>query len=187
MLDDISDTVSFCIAPAIIFFLLMNKIENESIQALPYGWISIMYVIFGITRLVLFILDQNSIPGFFKGLPVPGAALFASAPFIMLSNSIDENSSEMIFWARFCFFLLIIAGILMISFPIRYMHIGRLMSRSRKFLFLTIFLIIVFAFTPYFGHVALTYLMLYVFSPIYTWKISPETASKENTGNFYSS
>ena len=187
VLDDISDTVSFCFAPAVIFFMLMSQIEIKSIQTLPYGWISIMYVSLGITRLVLFILDQKSIPGFFKGLPVPGAALFVAAPFIMLSNSIAENSLDIVFWARFCFILMIIASILMISFPIRYMHIGRLMSRSRKFLFFTILLIIVFAFTPFFGHVALTYLMLYVFSPIYTWRISPDIASKENAKNSYSS
>ena len=187
VLDDISDTVSFCIAPAVIFYMLISQVEHKSIQALPYGWISIMFVILGITRLVLFILDQKSIPGFFKGLPVPGAALFVSAPFIMLSNAVVENSSAMIFWAQFCFFLMIIASILMISFPIRYMHIGRLMSRSRKFLFFTIMLIIIFAFTPFFGHVALTYLTLYVFSPIYTWRISPDIASKESTGNLYSS
>jgi hypothetical protein len=41
-------------------------------------------------------------------------------------------------------------------------------------------LIIGFAFTPYFGHAALAYLILYVFSPLYTWRISPEIASKEN-------
>jgi len=187
VLDDISDTVSFCIAPAVIFYLLMSQVQDKSIQDLPYGWISIMYVTLGITRLVFFILDQKSIPGFFKGLPVPGAALFVAAPFIMLANEVIENSSGMIFWARFCFILMIIASILMISFPIRYMHIGRLMSRSRKFLFFTILLIIVFAFTPFFGHVALTYLMLYVFSPIYTWRISPDIASKEGTETLYSS
>jgi predicted PurR-regulated permease PerM len=63
------------------------------------------------------------------------------------------------------------------------MHIGRLMSRSRKFLFFTILLIVGFAFTPYFGHAALAYLILYVFSPIYTWRISPEVASEENPEN----
>ena len=98
----------------------------------------------------------------------------------MLGNALETNTPDVVFWAQFCFVLMIIAGILMISFPIRYMHIGRLMSRSRKFLFLTIVLIIGFAFTPYFGHAALAYLILYVFSPLYTWRISPEIASKEN-------
>jgi CDP-diacylglycerol--serine O-phosphatidyltransferase len=187
VLDDVSDTVSFCIAPAVIFYILMSQVADESIQALPYGWISIMYVVLGVTRLVLFILDQNSIPGFFKGIPVPGAALLAAAPFIMLGNALETNSADLVFWAQFCFILMIIAAILMISFPIRYMHIGRLMSRSRKFLILTILLIIGFAFTPYFGHAALIYLILYVFSPIYTWRISPEVASKENPETLSSS
>ena len=179
VLDDISDTVSFCIAPATIFYILMGRVPDESIQALPYGWIAILYVTLGISRLIFFILDQNSIPGFFKGIPVPGAALLVAAPFIMLSKALDSNSSEVVFWSQFCFTLMIIAAILMISFPLRYMHIGRLMSRNRKFLFLTIALILGFAFTPYFGHVALGYLTLYVFSPLYTWKISPDIAAKE--------
>jgi len=187
VLDDISDTVSFCIAPAVIFFMLMNQVKDENIQGLPYGWVSIIYVILGITRLVIFVLDQNSIPGFFKGFPVPGAALLVAAPFIMLNNAIEINSSELIFWSKACFILMVIAAILMISFPIRYMHIGRLMSRNRKFLFFTLFIIVGFAFTPYFGHAALAYLTLYVFSPLYTWRISPDIASKESPKNIYSS
>ena len=187
VLDDISDTVSFCIAPAIIFYMLMRQVELESVQNLPYGWVSIIYIILGVTRLIIFILDQNSIPGFFKGLPVPGAALFVAAPFIMLSKSINDKSLEIVFWSSFCFILMIIGATLMISFPIKYMHIGRLMSRSRKFLFFTIFLIIVFAFTPYFGHVAFIYLTIYVFSPLYTWRISPDIASKESSSNLYTS
>ena len=187
VLDDVSDTVSFCIAPAVIFYNLMSQVSDVSIQNLPYGWVAIMYVILGVIRLVLFILDQNSIPGFFKGIPVPGAALLAAAPFIMLGDAIENHSSNLVFWAQFCFVLMMIAAILMISFPIRYMHIGRLMSRSRKFLIFTILLIIGFAFTPYFGHAALIYMILYVLSPFYTWRISPEVASNENLENLSSS
>tara|TARA_B100000686_G_scaffold327811_1_gene387086 strand:- start:7 stop:948 length:942 start_codon:yes stop_codon:yes gene_type:complete len=180
ILDDVSDTVSFCIAPAVIFYMLMEQVDDHSIQSLPYGWIAILYIFLGVTRLLFFIMDQNSIPGFFKGIPVPGAALLVSAPFIMLGKSLELNSQDVNFWAQFCFFLMIFAAILMVSFPIKYMHIGRLMSRSRKFLVFTISLIIVFAFTPYFGHVALAYLFIYVLSPVYTWRITPELASREH-------
>ena len=105
----------------------------------------------------------------------------------MLGDAIENHSSNLVFWAQFCFVLMMIAAILMISFPIRYMHIGRLMSRSRKFLIFTILLIIGFAFTPYFGHAALIYMILYVLSPFYTWRISPEVASNENLENLSSS
>jgi len=180
VLDDVSDTVSFCIAPAVIFYMLMGRVTDESIQSLPYGWIAILYVVLGITRLVFFILDQNSIPGFFKGIPVPGAALLVAAPFIMIGSALESNTPDLVFWSKFSFFLMIIGAILMISFPIRYMHIGRLMSRSRKFLIFTLVLVIGFVFTPYFGHAALGYLILYVFSPLYTWRISPDIASQEH-------
>ena len=160
--------------------MLMVQVDDQSIQSLPYGWIAILYIVLGVTRLIFFILDKNNVPGFFKGIPVPGAALLVAAPFIMLGKSLEINSPETNFWAQFCFFLMIFAAILMVSFPIRYMHIGRLMSRSRKFLIFTISLIIGFAFTPYFGHVALTYLFLYVLSPLYTWRINPDLASREH-------
>jgi CDP-diacylglycerol--serine O-phosphatidyltransferase len=132
--------------------MLMGRVADESIQSLPYGWIAILYVVLGITRLAFFILDQNSIPGFFKGIPVPGAALLVAAPFIMIGNALESNTTDLVYWSKFSFFLMII----------------------------TIVLVIGFVFTPYFGHAALGYLILYVFSPLYTWRISPDIASQEH-------
>ncbi|MAZ74982.1 MAG: CDP-alcohol phosphatidyltransferase [Deltaproteobacteria bacterium] len=179
VLDDVSDTVSFCIAPAVIFYLLMAQVPEEHTAGLPYAWMAGLYALLGITRLVFFILDQNSIPGFFKGMPVPAAALLTTAPLIMLSQSLAAKAATLAFWSSFCFWLMLAGSLLMIAFPIRYLHIGRLMGRKPWVGRMTLLLIFGFAFTPYFGHVALAYLLFYTFSPLFTWRISPEIADQE--------
>jgi hypothetical protein len=37
-------------------------------------------------------------------------------------------------------------------------------------------------FTPYFGHGAFLYLLLYVFSPLWTWRIEPARAAAHPAG-----
>ena len=70
-------------------------------------------------------------------------------------------------------------SLLMNSYFIRYIHVGRLISRDRRFKWFTIFMILGFLFTPYFGYASFFYLSLYVLSPLYTWRISPEVAAIE--------
>ena len=74
VLDDISDTVSFCIAPAIMFYFLMERFILESGETVSFLWVAIGYSVLGVIRLIFFILDRKSIPGFFKGLPVPSGS-----------------------------------------------------------------------------------------------------------------
>lgn len=182
ILDDISDAVSFCIAPAVIFYIIFEQIyeTDTSLVSLPYGWVAILYGILGITRLIYFTFDRTPIPGFFKGIPTPGAALLVCAPLIMLSEATQDGSSLLVFWRYICFGLMIATSILMNIYPIHYIHFGRLMSRHPWFLRFTILLIVLFVFTPYFGHLALIYLGLYALSPLLTWRISPEVAADES-------
>ncbi len=179
ILDDISDGVSFCIAPAIIFYVVMSGASSESIQQLPYPWLAVAYAVLGLARLVYFTLDRSPIPGFFKGLPTPAAALFVSAPFIMLSQSVLEQTDKIEFWGIFCFVTMLIISLLLNAYPIRYIHFGRLMGRQPWWTRFTVLLIIATFFTPYFGHVAFSYLFLYVISPLFTWRIAPEIANSE--------
>ena len=187
VLDDVSDTVSFCIAPAIIFYFMMERFAIQTGEVGPFFWVAIGYAILGVVRLVFFIMDQKSIPGFFKGLPVPAAALLVTAPLIMLDTALDQGSQELIFWGDLCFWLMIGASLLMNSYFIRYLHIGRLLSRNRRFMWFTVFMILAFLFTPYFGYASFFYMILYVFSPLYTWRISPEVASIETNTQVVSS
>jgi len=180
VLDDVSDMVSFCIAPAMIFYLLMAQVPEAYTAGLPYAWMAVLYAGLGITRLVFFILDTKSIPGFFKGMPVPAAALLTTAPLIMLAQSLEANDATLAFWVPFCFWLVLAGALLMVAFPIRYLHMGRLMGRKPWVGRFTLLLVFGFAFTPYFGHAAFTYMLFYAISPLFTWRISPEVASQES-------
>ncbi len=179
ILDDISDGVSFCIAPAIIFFDLMSRSSADFLQYFPYHWIAVAYAVLGLIRLVYFTLDQSPIPGFFKGLPTPAAALFVSAPFIMLNSAIKNQTGSIEFWSIFCVAGVILAGILMNAYPIRYIHFGRLMGRQPWVTRITVLLVLITVITPYFGQVALIYLFLYLLSPLISWLVSQEVASSE--------
>lgn len=180
ILDDISDAVSFCITPAVIFYILMDRIPYEPIQELPYGWIAVGYAVLGIVRLIYFTIDRIPVPGFFKGLPTPAAALFVASPLIMLNTALQNNGEQVVFWGMVCAGVMVIISLLMNAYPIRYVHFGRFMSRQPWVGRMTLLLILVSVFTPYFGHMAFVYLFLYVISPLVTWRISPEVAARES-------
>lgn len=179
LLDDISDAVSFCIVPAWIFFLCLSEAVDPVLGNLPIGLIAWLYFLLGITRLIYFTLDHNPIPGFFKGLPTPAAALLVIAPLIMFGQSTTETPDEVRFWGIFSFAVMIFASFLMNIYPIHYFHYGRFMSRHPVFISLTMILGLLFVFTPYFGHFALVCMILYVLSPLWTWRITPNVAARE--------
>ena len=175
ILDDIADAVSFCIAPAFIFFYLFDSSTNDAIKQLPYEWLAISYAVLGIARLVYFTLDKNPIPGFFKGLPTPAAALLLTAPLIMFQQA-QKVGHPGIFWGYFCFGLTLSAAILMNAYPIKYMHMGRFAGRHPLFTRIMFFLNGVSVFTPYFGHFNLMAHLAYLFSPLFTWRVNPDVA-----------
>ncbi len=179
ILDDISDGVSFCLAPAAIYYIVLQNLPVALVQDLPFGWVALLYAVLGIARLIYFTLDSNPIPGCFKGMPTPGGALWVTAPLIMLNEAITTSYDQVGFWVVLSFGLMIVASVLMNFYPIRYIHLGRLMGRHPWFFRLTVLIIVLFVFTPYFGHLALLYMTLYAVSPLLTWRISPEIAERE--------
>ncbi|MFC1812810.1 CDP-alcohol phosphatidyltransferase family protein [Thermodesulfobacteriota bacterium] len=174
LLDDIADAVSFCIVPAWIFYLSLSGFPDPVIRQLPVGLAALLYTFMGVARLVYFTLDRTPVPGFFKGMPTPAAALLVVAPLIMFSQAVNEFSEWARYWGIFCFGLMIFAAIMMNFYPLRYLHLGRYMDRHSWFGRLNMLLLLVFVFTPYLGYAALTYMILYVFSPLITWRILPE-------------
>ncbi len=180
ILDDISDAVSFCIVPALMFYISFSGSTDPIIQQLPIGIVAILYALLGLTRLIYFTIDKTPIPGFFKGFPTPAAALLVTPPLIMYSQAVTENQTDLIqFWGIFCFCLMIFASIMMNFYPIRYLHFGRLLGRRPWIAGVSALLIVVFIFTPYFGHGAFIYLSIYLLSPLFTWRIDPDVAAKE--------
>jgi len=178
VLDDISDAVSFCIAPAWIFYITLSAASDPLIQKMPIGLIAWGYAALGIARLVYFTLDKNPIPGFFKGMPTPAAAMLTVAPLIIFSQAVNDASPWAVFWGIFNCGLVIFTAIIMNLYPIRYLHLGRFMSRHPWFVRLTL-LLSLSVFTPYFGHVAFLFMFLYTLSPLVTWRINPEIAARE--------
>jgi len=178
ILDDIADAISFCIAPAWIFYITLSDSQNIFVLKLPITFAAIIYAIFGIGRLIYFTLDKHPIPGFFKGMPSPGAALLVVAPLIMFNQSLYDDPETIYFWGVFCFVTMIVAAIMMNVYPIRYLHMGRFVSRNPWFGRIS-FLVLLTAFTPYFGYVMFLYMVLYLLSPIVTWRIPPEDAARE--------
>ena len=178
LLDDISDAVSFCIAPAWIFYIVLASYPDPLIQKLPIGLIAWLYALMGIVRLIYFTLDKSPIPGFFKGMPTPAAALLVISGLIIFAQAVNDGSDWIKFWGVFNFVLLILAAVLMNSYPIRYLHLGRFMSRHPWFGRGTL-IVICSVFTPYYGQACLIYMFLYTLSPIITWRVEPEIAARE--------
>ncbi len=179
LLDDISDTVSFCIAPAWIFYIVLSESTDPFIQRLPLGWVAWLFALLGVCRLIYFTLDKNPIPGFFKGMPTPAAALLVMSPMIVFAQALNDGSEWTRFWGIFSFVLMILTAVLMNVYPIRYLHLGRFMSRHPWFARLTL-VVLCSVFTPYYGQVCVAYMLMYAFSPVITWRIDPEVAARES-------
>jgi phosphatidylserine synthase len=178
ILDDIADAISFCIAPAWIFYITLSESQNVFVLNLPVLSAAVLYAVLGIGRLVYFTLDKNPVPGFFKGMPTPGAALFVTAPLILLDQSISDNPEMIYFWGVFSFVTIITAAVFMNLYFIKYLHMGRFVDSHPWFGRLTL-LVLLSIFTPYFGYVSFLYMFLYLLSPLITWRISPENATRE--------
>ncbi len=170
ILDDISDAVSFCICPGWIFYVVFS--EHLTIDfLLPIIAVSIFYTIMGIVRLIYFTLDKNPIPGFFKGLPTPAAALLVTAPIISFNHNLTAQSDMVVFWGKFCFFWMIFIAVMMNFYPVRYLHVGRFMDQHPWLTWASMLFLFIFIFTPYFGHAAFAHMLSYLLSPFVTKKI----------------
>jgi len=179
LLDDISDAVSFCLAPAWMFYFILSDINDPTIQSLPYQWAAVAYALAGILRLVYFTMDKKPIPGFFKGMPTPAGALLVVAPMIILNQALNEASGSVTVWGLIAFLTMIVTAILMNLYPIRYLHFGRFTSRHPWFGRGALALI-VSVFTPYYGYVFLLFMLLYALSPLVTWRMGPEEGGRKN-------
>jgi phosphatidylserine synthase len=166
VLDDVADTVSFCIAPALIFYFLLSGTSDPLLQKLPIGLIALAYGVLGVTRLIYFTTDRDPVPGFFKGMPTPAAAMLVVAPLIMFANFSQQDMEAVRLWGLLSSVLMVLAAIVMNLYPVRYIHLGRVMSRHPWFGRLTAALGLCLVFTPYFGYAALAYMFLYLLSPL---------------------
>ena len=75
---------------------------------------------------------------------------------------------------------MISTALLMNLYPVRYLHLGRFMDSHPWFTRMTIVLALVSVFTPCFGYIALLYMLLYLLSPLVSWRIKPDVTALEN-------
>lgn len=179
IMDDLADAISFCIVPAWIFYITLSRFGQARFENLPVGWIAIFYAAMGMARLTYFTLDKTPIPGFFKGLPTPAAAMLVMSPLVIFDHALALSSQRIAFWGIFAAGTLVCAGIIMNLYPIRYIHLGRSMSRHPWFGRANLLLLTVSMFTPIFGQICLGYMILYLLSPLFTWRIHPDDAARE--------
>jgi phosphatidylserine synthase len=180
IMDDLADAISFCIVPAWIFYITLSQFGEGRFAHLPIGWVAIFYAGMGMGRLVYFTLDKAPIPGFFKGLPTPAAAMLVMSPLVIFDHALALSSQRILFWGLFSTGTMVFAGIIMNVYPIRYIHMGRTMSRHPWFGRANLLLLTVGMFTPIFGQICLGYMILYLLSPLYTWRIHPDEAARES-------
>lgn len=180
LMDDFADAISFCIAPAWIFYIAVTDFGYFKIASLPVLWIALLYALAGIGRLIYFTLDKKPIPGFFKGLPTPAAALLVLSPLVIYGQGLINGTNNLFIIINFSAGLMVFAAVIMNTYPIRYIHMGRAMSRNPWFGRFVALLLIVSAFSPYLGQVSLAFMISYLFSPIFTWRIHPDIASQES-------
>ncbi len=177
LLDDISDGISFCVAPAVIFYLVMGQVNGES-----YGFVALTAVLYlgaGIARLIYFTLDKKPIPGFFKGMPVPAAALFVTAPIEIAFQLTRADADLRLPLTWLATGAMLLAALVMNLYFVRYLHVGRLMSRRPVLLWLSLLCWLTLVFTPYFGVAVLATTLVYLVSPIFTHQIDPAQAVLE--------
>jgi phosphatidylserine synthase len=180
LMDDLADAISFCMVPAWIFYIALKDFGGGHFDNLPVGWIAIIYAALGMLRLVYFTLDKTPIPGFFKGMPTPAAAMLVLAPLVIYDYALETAASNLVFWGYFTAAAMVFAAVIMNVYPIRYIHLGRSMSRNPWFGRGILILILLVVFTPYFGHVSLGCMLLYVLSPLVTGRVNPEVAARES-------
>lgn len=179
VMDDVADAVSFCIAPGWIFYISLTGHPDPGVRELPLFIPALIYVFAGFARLAYFTLDSSPIPGFFKGLPTPAAALFVVAPLLVLPHFNGASAELGRFAAWFCIGLMIATGVLMNIYRIHYIHIGRFMDRNPWFTWTNLVLMLIFVFTPYFGYLVFLQMLLYLASPVVTWRVEPQAPVME--------
>ncbi len=173
ILDDIADAISFCICPGWIFYIVFSQQAAETRFLLPLSVVSIFYALMGICRLIYFTIDKNPVPGFFKGLPTPAAALLVTSPMVIFHQSFAGTDLASM-WSHFCFVWIIVIAVMMNFYPIHYLHVGKFMDQHPWFTWSSIVFHFAFIFTPFFGHVAFLFMLFYLFSPLVTRKFSIE-------------
>ena len=170
VLDDVSDAISFCFAPAAIFYMTLFSLP----EGRALGWwvpaLAIFYASAGILRLVMFTLDSSPVEGFFKGMPTLGGAGMVMAPLVVLDQAdatlLGLNPQS---WILFCILGLLAGAVMMNSYSLHYPHIGRFFERTTVTGWVLGMVVLAGVWTPYFGFILLGLALFYLCSPLISY------------------
>ncbi len=180
LLDDISDAISFALAPALMFYFVMTELQGAPLGAAAVYGAAALYAAAGVSRLLYFTLDKSPVPGFFKGMPVPAAALMVSATMEIVHQAQSWSPALAELAARGSVAAMVLAAAVMNLFPVRYLHVGRLLSRRPGLLWGSALIWLALVFTPFFGVALLAVCLVYLVSPVFTGRIDPAHAEMEH-------
>jgi CDP-diacylglycerol--serine O-phosphatidyltransferase len=151
--DSLSDLVAFGVAPGLLAFELSLKPLGR------FGWLAVfLYLICGALRLARFNTQKSTVESqHFKGLPIPGAAIFIATLVLLIHSMGGEvpNQQYLLILIMYLLSFLMVSTIDYVSFK----GLGLFQQRPFNALVATILLFIVVAYKP--G------LMLFVFSALY--------------------
>ena len=150
--DSLSDLVAFGVAPGLLAF-------EWSLEPFGrFGWLAVfLYIICGALRLARFNIQKNNLEfRQFKGLPIPGAAIFI-ATLVLFINSLGglPENKYIIIWTIYLLSFLMVSTIDYLSFK----ELELFKQKPFNVLVATILLFIVVAYKPA--------LMLFFFSAMY--------------------
>jgi len=151
--DSLSDLVAFGVAPGLLVFEWSLKPFGR------VGWLAVfLYIICGALRLARFNIQKNTLESHhFKGLPIPGAAIFI-ATLVLFINSLgglSENKSTIIISTIYPLSFLMVSTIDYLS----HKELELFKQKPFNVLVATILLFIIVAYKPA--------LMLFLFSTMY--------------------
>jgi CDP-diacylglycerol--serine O-phosphatidyltransferase len=151
--DSLSDLVAFGVAPGLLAFEMSLKPLGR------FGWLAVfLYLICGALRLARFNIQKSNLESqHFKGLPIPGAAIFIATLVLLIHSTggLVPNRHIILIIIMYLLSFLMVSTVDYVSFK----GLGLFKRRPFNALVATILLFIVVAYKPS--------LMLFLFSALY--------------------
>ena len=118
-------------------------------------------------------------------MPTLGGAAMVMAPLVLFDDISNATSLGLDpdKWSLYCVVSLLMGAVMMNAYKVRYLHIGRLLSRRASLGRIVGLIVLVSIWTPYFGIVLIGLALFYLFSPLFTHAISSSKASLEEPLN----
>ncbi|MDR1370374.1 MAG: CDP-diacylglycerol--serine O-phosphatidyltransferase [Dysgonamonadaceae bacterium] len=165
-LDSLADVVSFGLAPGLLVFSFLQKIEGSTSIGISIHFLGILIPVFAALRLAKFNIDTRQTDSFL-GLPVPANALFWGALIPTLNSKFFEGTPGsgwgisifiLCFTVLFC--LLMVSELPM--FSLKFKSYGWKRNKMQYFLIILTIILVIFFQLLGFGLCILAYILMSV-------------------------